>query len=164
MANYQSARVATVADINTTRRWWERAPAGGGFRRPPRHHLQLLRQVVARRRADGRRSQRRLHSVPTAWTWPIISFARRSASFPPPARPALGPIPSPRQINEFLDAYVVGQPLCQEGRLSVAVHNHYKRTEPPPPRTPTITQRRIHRPPTTLKSTRATSCSSARPG
>src|SRR5438093_8588042 len=40
--------------------------------------------------------------------------------------PALGQIPSPRQIKEFLDAYVIGQEYAKKA-LSVAVHNHYKR-------------------------------------
>lgn len=41
-----------------------------------------------------------------------------------------GTIPSPREINEFLDMYVIGQ---EEAKmvLSVAVHNHYKRLENP---------------------------------
>jgi ATP-dependent Clp protease ATP-binding subunit ClpX len=41
-------------------------------------------------------------------------------------RPALGSIPSPRQLNEFLDQYVIGQQTAKRA-LSVAVHNHYKR-------------------------------------
>src|SRR5438552_15300344 len=40
--------------------------------------------------------------------------------------PALGQIPSPRQIKEFLDAYVIGQEYAKKA-LAVAVHNHYKR-------------------------------------
>ena len=40
--------------------------------------------------------------------------------------PSFGAIPSPRQINEFLDQYVVGQQHAKKA-LSVAVHNHYKR-------------------------------------
>jgi len=35
-------------------------------------------------------------------------------------------IPSPRQIKEFLDIYVIGQEIAKK-RISVAVHNHYKR-------------------------------------
>ncbi|HEY2586474.1 MAG TPA: ATP-dependent Clp protease ATP-binding subunit ClpX [Tepidisphaeraceae bacterium] len=42
------------------------------------------------------------------------------------AAPSFGSIPSPRQIHEFLDAYVVGQQYAKKA-LSVAVHNHYKR-------------------------------------
>ena len=42
------------------------------------------------------------------------------------ATPALSAIPSPRQIKEFLDQYVIGQNFAKKG-LSVAVHNHYKR-------------------------------------
>src|SRR4051812_24544988 len=40
--------------------------------------------------------------------------------------PQLGQIPSPRQIKEFLDAYVIGQEFAKKA-LAVAVHNHYKR-------------------------------------
>ncbi len=42
------------------------------------------------------------------------------------AQPLFNSIPSPRQINEFLDTYVVGQNYAKRA-LSVAVHNHYKR-------------------------------------
>jgi len=42
------------------------------------------------------------------------------------AAPVLSNIPSPRQIKEFMDQYVVGQDFAKKG-LSVAVHNHYKR-------------------------------------
>ena len=41
-------------------------------------------------------------------------------------RPAVGSIPSPRQLKEFLDQYVIGQ-ITAKRALSVAVHNHYKR-------------------------------------
>ena len=40
--------------------------------------------------------------------------------------PTVGEIPSPRQLKEFLDQYVVGQDIAKRA-LSVAVHNHYKR-------------------------------------
>jgi ATP-dependent Clp protease ATP-binding subunit ClpX len=40
--------------------------------------------------------------------------------------PMFTSIPSPRQINEFMDQYVVGQQYAKKA-LSVAVHNHYKR-------------------------------------
>ena len=40
--------------------------------------------------------------------------------------PLFTTIPSPRQINEFLDQYVVGQAYAKKA-LAVAVHNHYKR-------------------------------------
>ncbi|MBP7935973.1 MAG: ATP-dependent Clp protease ATP-binding subunit ClpX [Phycisphaerae bacterium] len=43
-----------------------------------------------------------------------------------PARQAAGSIPTPRQIKEFLDQYVIGQELAKRC-MSVAVHNHYKR-------------------------------------
>src|SRR5215472_4628737 len=42
------------------------------------------------------------------------------------AAPSFSSIPSPRQIKEFLDQYVIGQDFAKKG-LSVAVHNHYKR-------------------------------------
>src|SRR5690349_17960978 len=40
--------------------------------------------------------------------------------------PMFSSIPSPRQIKEYLDQYVVGQEYAKKA-LSVAVHNHYKR-------------------------------------
>src|SRR5438552_9131261 len=40
--------------------------------------------------------------------------------------PAFTTIPSPRQIKEYLDQYVIGQDYAKKA-LSVAVHNHYKR-------------------------------------
>ena len=42
------------------------------------------------------------------------------------SQPLFTTIPSPRQIKEHLDAYVVGQDSPKRA-LSVAVHNHYKR-------------------------------------
>src|SRR4249919_2744816 len=42
------------------------------------------------------------------------------------AAPLFSSIPSPRQIKEHLDQYVVGQNYAKKA-LSVAVHNHYKR-------------------------------------
>jgi ATP-dependent Clp protease ATP-binding subunit ClpX len=44
------------------------------------------------------------------------------------SQPMFSSIPSPRQINEFLDGYVVGQRYAKKA-LSVAVHNHYKRLQ-----------------------------------
>src|SRR3989440_9492594 len=41
-------------------------------------------------------------------------------------QPLFNTIPSPRQVKEFLDQYVVGQDRAKRS-LSVAVHNHYKR-------------------------------------
>ncbi len=41
-------------------------------------------------------------------------------------RPSIGSIPTPRQLKEFLDQYVIGQNIAKRA-LSVAVHNHYKR-------------------------------------
>src|SRR3954454_10225479 len=42
------------------------------------------------------------------------------------SQPLFSTIPSPRQIKEFLDQYVVGQQHAKKA-LAVAVHNHYKR-------------------------------------
>jgi ATP-dependent Clp protease ATP-binding subunit ClpX len=42
------------------------------------------------------------------------------------AKPLLGTIPTPRQIREYLDQYVIKQDHAKKV-LSVAVHNHYKR-------------------------------------
>src|SRR5580704_121960 len=42
------------------------------------------------------------------------------------SQPLFSTVPSPRQIKEFLDQYVVGQGHAKKA-LSVAVHNHYKR-------------------------------------
>ena len=42
--------------------------------------------------------------------------------------PPLGPVPSPREIKEFLDKYVIGHDGTKK-ILSVAVHNHYRRLE-----------------------------------
>src|SRR5580692_9049048 len=42
------------------------------------------------------------------------------------SQPLFNNIPSPRQIKEFLDQYVIGQEYAKKA-LSVAVHNHYKR-------------------------------------
>jgi len=41
-------------------------------------------------------------------------------------KPLFGSIPSPRQLKEFLDSYVIGQESAKRS-LSVAVHTHYKR-------------------------------------
>jgi len=53
----------------------------------------------------------------------IVRQERRRAG---PQRSALGRPPSPREIKEILDLYVIGQELAKKA-LSVAVHNHYKR-------------------------------------
>ena len=59
------------------------------------------------------------------------------------SQPLFSTIPSPRQIKEFLDQYVVGQPHAKKA-LSVAVHNHYKRltTYSAPNRLPDRVERR----------------------
>ncbi|MEX0776251.1 MAG: ATP-dependent Clp protease ATP-binding subunit ClpX [Phycisphaeraceae bacterium] len=44
------------------------------------------------------------------------------------ARPSFGAIPTPRQIKEFLDQYVIGQERAKR-TLGVCVHNHYKRLQ-----------------------------------
>jgi ATP-dependent Clp protease ATP-binding subunit ClpX len=42
------------------------------------------------------------------------------------AKPLFSTIPSPRQVKEFMDQYIIGQDIAKKA-LSVAVHNHYKR-------------------------------------
>ncbi len=42
------------------------------------------------------------------------------------AQPLFNAIPSPREVKEFLDQYVIGQSAAKKS-LSVSVHNHYKR-------------------------------------
>lgn len=41
-------------------------------------------------------------------------------------RPSFGSIPTPRQIKEYLDQYVIGQTQAKRA-MAVSVHNHYKR-------------------------------------
>ncbi len=53
----------------------------------------------------------------------IIRQEQRRA---PRTGPMFAAIPTPRQIKEFLDQYVIGQDRAKRV-LSVAVHNHYKR-------------------------------------
>src|SRR3954452_7891808 len=53
----------------------------------------------------------------------IIRQEKRNLSA---SQPLFSTIPSPRQIKEFLDQYVIGQNHAKKA-LSVAVHNHYKR-------------------------------------
>ncbi len=43
-------------------------------------------------------------------------------------RPSFGAIPTPRQIKEFLDQYVIGQDHAKR-TMGVCVHNHYKRLQ-----------------------------------
>src|SRR3954469_15461550 len=42
------------------------------------------------------------------------------------SQPLFNTVPTPRQIKELMDQYVVGQQFAKKA-LSVAVHNHYKR-------------------------------------
>jgi ATP-dependent Clp protease ATP-binding subunit ClpX len=44
------------------------------------------------------------------------------------ADPAASSVPKPKEINEILDEYVIGQEMAKKV-LSVAVHNHYRRIE-----------------------------------
>ena len=49
-----------------------------------------------------------------------------SAEAVPPEDSPQGPIPTPREIKERLDQYVISQDLAKK-KLAVAVYNHYKR-------------------------------------
>jgi len=53
----------------------------------------------------------------------IITQERRRSTI---GKAKFASVPSPRQINEYLDDYVVGQDRAKR-TISVAVHNHYKR-------------------------------------
>jgi ATP-dependent Clp protease ATP-binding subunit ClpX len=53
----------------------------------------------------------------------IIKQERRKLSS---TRPLFSSIPTPREIKQFLDQYVIGQEQAKKA-LAVAVHNHYKR-------------------------------------
>jgi len=53
----------------------------------------------------------------------IIQQERRRAAS---GRVAIGRIPTPRELKDFLDLYVIGQERAKKS-VSVAVHNHYKR-------------------------------------
>ena len=59
--------------------------------------------------------------IQTAHT--VIQEERRRAR---PGRASLERIPTPREIKDFLDLYVIGQERPKKA-VSVAVHNHYKR-------------------------------------
>ena len=52
----------------------------------------------------------------------IRQEVRKSSS----TRTLLGTIPKPREIKDFLDAYIIGQDFAKKA-MSVAVHNHYRR-------------------------------------
>ncbi len=53
----------------------------------------------------------------------IITQERRRGTTP---KAKFGSVPTPREIKEFLDEYVVGQDRAKKA-IAVAVHNHYKR-------------------------------------
>ena len=44
------------------------------------------------------------------------------------SKPVIKPVPKPKDIKKFLDAYVIGQEQAKKV-LSVAVYNHYKRIQ-----------------------------------
>ena len=44
--------------------------------------------------------------------------------------PSLPKLPTPKEINQFLNDYIIGQERAKK-ILSVAVHNHYKRIYTP---------------------------------
>ena len=57
-----------------------------------------------------------------------VSEAEKAARESEKKLPALGPVPSPKEIKAFLDSYVIGHDETKK-ILSVAVHNHYRRLE-----------------------------------
>ena len=71
------------------------------------------------------------------------------------SQPLFSTIPTPRQIKDFLDQYVVGQQYAKKA-LAVAVHNHYKRLTTSSEATRHAEGRRPAR--RKSRSTRATSC------
>ena len=81
--------------------------------RPPRHHLLVLRQELAATSGRWSKARATSTSAPTASTSPTTSSARRSASSPA-RQPLFSTIPSPRQIKEFLDQYVIGQEYAKK--------------------------------------------------
>ena len=52
----------------------------------------------------------------------------KAANEKPDAPVAMGPVPSPQELKDFLDKYVIGHEATKK-ILSVAVHNHYRRLE-----------------------------------
>ena len=56
------------------------------------------------------------------------TYAKKSQNAAPAKPEPLGPVPSPRELKEFLDKYVIGHEATKK-ILSVAVHNHYRRLE-----------------------------------
>ena len=54
--------------------------------------------------------------------------AKKGRSAAPAAPEPVGPVPSPHELKEFLDKYVIGHEATKK-ILSVAVHNHYRRLE-----------------------------------
>ena len=57
-----------------------------------------------------------------------VSEAEKAAQEEEKKLPALGPVPTPREIKQFLDSYVIGHDETKKV-LAVAVHNHYRRLE-----------------------------------
>ena len=106
----------------------ERTQEQQGRRRrqaPATGRVQFLWPQQRGRRARSSRGPTACSSAPTAWSCATTSSARSSAA-PPRTGPMFAAIPTPRQIKEFLDQYVIGQEHAKRV-LSVAVHNHYKR-------------------------------------
>ena len=58
----------------------------------------------------------------------VASDARKERKKGKQKLPALGPVPTPKEIKAFLDKYVIGHDETKK-ILSVAVHNHYRRLE-----------------------------------
>jgi len=68
---------------------------------------------------------RRSSSATSASSCATTSFARRRLPTKAPRAPS-SDLPTPREIRQILDQYVIGQDQAKK-ILSVAVYNHYKR-------------------------------------
>ena len=73
-----------------------------------------------RNTAEGRKAAPRAKTPRDLFDEEVANLERK------PTKPEHKAVPSPREINEFLDKYVVGQTETKK-IISVAVHNHYKR-------------------------------------
>ena len=113
---------APFAGAGSTRRSWFPAPTVSASAR------------TAPTRCSISRTRRAVRAAAFSWTRGRHTRRNRRTRHlpspsPAPAKPEpLGPVPSPRELKEFLDKYVIGHEATKK-ILSVAVHNHYRRLE-----------------------------------